>query len=438
MTDNVNGNKTYTPNALNQYSAVTGSTVTNGYEHEVASFNGVTYTYINDERLKQASDGSNTYTLTYDALGRCVKRTLNGTDTYYVYDGEKPILEYNTNGTRVGFNLYGKGIDEILERGANGTDNAWHWYFFQQDHEGSVTHLTDGSGNIIERYRYDAFGAPSIYALNWSTRSSTIYDNRFLFTGREYAATYRSTYNVAAFKFYEYRARAYNPTLGRFMSEDPKLFVRGTALGNVRDDWSFEKYPDEAELNLFRYCHNDPLDYTDPTGLITIIIPGYGPGQSQNANSRWSNQQFIGAALKRFKDGQVFRRDQMKSAMQAIEAARASGDKTLNIVGYSLGAAAGVKLAADAGKAGITVNKLVTIDIVRATGFDSHALSNPVNVPSNVKQAYNYYQQTGGGLLHPTNFKGTPVVETPNVIANRLMQEHHASMPNPALRSLRC
>jgi RHS repeat-associated protein len=258
VTDNVNGNKTYTPNALNQYSTVTGSTITNGNEHEVAFFNGVAYTYINDERLKQASttNPANTYTLVYDALGRCVKRTLNGTDTYYIYDGEKPILEYNASGTRVGFNLYGKGIDEILERGAYGRDNAWRWSFFQQDHEGSVTHLTDATGNIIERYRYDAFGAPTIYAPNWTVRSATIYDNRFLFTGREYAATYRSTYNVPAFKFYEYRARAYNPTLGRFMSEDPKLF-------------------DAGDYNLYRYCHNDPLDLTDPMG--TLELPGIKP-----------------------------------------------------------------------------------------------------------------------------------------------------------------
>jgi RHS repeat-associated protein len=253
--------KSYSPNTLNQYTTADSSSVTNGPEHEIRVFNGVTYTYINDERLKQASDGSNTYTLTYDALDRCVKRTLNGTDTYYIYDGEKPILEYNASGSRVGFNLYGKGIDEILERGAYGTDNAWHWYFFQQDHEGSVTHLTDGSGNIIERYRYDAFGAPTIYALNWTVRSGTIYDNRFLFTGREYAATYRATYNVPAFKFYEYRARAYHPTLGRFMSEDPKLF-------------------DAGDYNLFRYCHNDPLDLTDPMGLevgfAESLIPIWG------------------------------------------------------------------------------------------------------------------------------------------------------------------
>jgi len=92
------------------------------------------------------------------------------------------------------------------------------------------------------------FGAPTIYAPNWISRSATLYDNRFLFTGREYAATYRSTYTNAAFNFYEYRARAYNAKLGRFMSEDPKLF-------------------DAGDYNLFRYCHNDPIDNVDPMGL---------------------------------------------------------------------------------------------------------------------------------------------------------------------------
>ena len=47
---------------------------------------------------------------------------------------------------------------------------------------------------------------------------------------------------------YEYRARAYHSGLGRFMSEDPKLF-------------------DAGDYNLFRYCHNDPIDFTDPMGL---------------------------------------------------------------------------------------------------------------------------------------------------------------------------
>ena len=252
------------PNAINQYyPTAAGSSITNGPEHEISAYNGVTYTYINDERLWSAMAGNSTYSMLYDALGRCMKRMLSGgPTTYYVYDGEKPILEYDVSGTSVATNVYGKGIDEILERVAIGSDNQSHVYFLQQNHEGSVTLLTDTAGNVIERYRYDAFGAPTIYSPTWTTRSATIYDNRFLFTGREYAATYRSTYNTAAFNFYEYRARAYSPTLGRFMSEDPKLF-------------------DAGDYNLFRYCHNDPIDLTDPMGLDDTV-PTYSPRQTSH------------------------------------------------------------------------------------------------------------------------------------------------------------
>ncbi len=52
--------------------------------------------------------------------------------------------------------------------------------------------------------------------------------------------------------FYEYRARAYHPQLGRFMSEDHKL-------------------ADTGDYNLFRYCHNDPIDNVDPMGLQDTV-----------------------------------------------------------------------------------------------------------------------------------------------------------------------
>jgi RHS repeat-associated protein len=254
-----NVTSTYVPNVINQYyPTAAGSSITNGLEHEISSYSGVAYTYINDERLKSAAAGT-TYSMVYDALGRCITRSLSGgPTTYYIYDGDKPILEDDASGASAGVNLYGKGIDELLERVAVGSDGNWYGYYPQQNHEGSVTLLTDTSGNVIERYRYDAFGAPTIYTSTWATRSATIYDNRFLFTGREYAATYRSTYTTPAFNFYEYRARAYNPQLGRFMSEDPKLFNAG-------------------DYNLFRYCHNDPIDFTDPMGLQDTALP---PGPS--------------------------------------------------------------------------------------------------------------------------------------------------------------
>jgi RHS repeat-associated protein len=248
---------TYTPNTIDQYTIGAGLSVVNGPEHEIQTYNGVTYDYFFDERLTSATSGTTTYSMVYDALGRCITRSLTGgPTTNYIYDGEKPILEYDANGTEVGVNLYGKGVDELLERVAIGSDGLWYVYFPQQNHEGSVTMLTDGSGTAIERYRYDAFGAPTFYTGTWGTRSNTIYDNRFLFTGREYATTYRSTYTNAAFNFYEYRARAYNAKLGRFMSEDPKLF-------------------DAGDYNLFRYCHNDPIDFTDPMGMDPHALSGH-------------------------------------------------------------------------------------------------------------------------------------------------------------------
>ena len=274
MADDVNGGKDYVPNDLNQYTSITGSTMSNGNEHEVSTHKGpndarlVTYSYLNDEHLVSVNDGAgggaNHYNLAYDALGRCVKRVLNGTTTYYVYDGDKPILEYGPNNA-LAKNLYGKGIDENLMR-TDSTVNSGQSFYYGQDYEGSVTHLINASGNIIESYRYDAFGAVAMYNGGGTQISSTAYNNRFLFTGREYAATYQKTY-VPAFKFYEYRARAYNPTLGRFMSEDHKL-------------------ADTGDYNLFRYCHNDPIDFTDPMGLEETREPWYNHQEHAKALDR--------------------------------------------------------------------------------------------------------------------------------------------------------
>src|SRR5579884_4203421 len=138
-------------------------------------------------------------------------------------------------------------------------------------HEGSVTYLTydapPGQTPILEYYRYDVFGQPAIYGPDNRVRQPSLYSNRFLFTGREYNAH---------FGFYEYRARAYHPSLGRFMSEDPKLFVRRAALAQAAGDWSFATHPDEAEFNLFRYCGNDPIDFTDPTGEFVDTLADIG------------------------------------------------------------------------------------------------------------------------------------------------------------------
>ena len=78
--------------------------------------------------------------------------------------------------------------------------------------------------------------------------ANTIYDNRFPFFGSEPSGLGHREMDGQARegngrdepeRTSQYRARAYHPSRGRFMSEDPKLF-------------------DAGDYNLFRYCHNDP------------------------------------------------------------------------------------------------------------------------------------------------------------------------------------
>jgi RHS repeat-associated protein len=249
VTDTAGGGGAYQPNILNQYTTTGNGNniVGNGPEHEISSYQASNYTYINDTHLSSitkpnSQGGTDRYQLYYDALGRCVVRVLNATTTYYIYDGEKPILEYDSTAHLIAANVYGRGIDEILMR-TDYTVTSARALYYQDDHEGSVTHITNASRQVVETYRYDVFGAPAINGNAGNTTSG--YNNRFMFTGREYAAK---------FGIYEYRNRAYHPGLGRFMSEDPKLF-------------------DAGDYNLFRYCGNDPVDHTDPMG--TDITPDH-------------------------------------------------------------------------------------------------------------------------------------------------------------------
>ena len=83
-----------------------------------------------------------------------------------------------------------------------------------------------------------------------SVLTTTAIANDIMFTGREYDG---ETGN------YFYRARYYNPTLGRFISRDPLSgaeFSQGT--------------------NLYCYCLNDPLDLFDPTGLDWVYSQSSG------------------------------------------------------------------------------------------------------------------------------------------------------------------
>ncbi len=235
--DGVIDSTQFTPDLLNQYEQTT-----NGSQHEVAAYDQVSYGYLADGQLAQASSAAGgVVQYGYDALGRRVRSTVGTsqtqTTTWFAYDGAHPILEFDSGGNVIARSFYGAGLDELIARDNYGTAQYYH-----QDRLGSVTMVTNNSGGIEEHVRYDAFGAPTFKSPSGTPLpGGSAINNRFLFAGREW---------IKRFGFYENRARAYNPKLGRFMTEDPLGFAAG-------------------DTNLFRYCGGDPVNHTDPSGLTT-------------------------------------------------------------------------------------------------------------------------------------------------------------------------
>jgi RHS repeat-associated protein len=166
----------------------------------------------------------------YDALGRRISRTENGVVEQYVYDGMDRIATLNAAGARVQAVTFGPRVDEPLDM-----EDEQGLRYFHSDYLGSVVALSDGVG-VTSQYRYDPFGGLA--------GSSGNDRNPFRFTGREYEAE----------DLYYYRARYYDPTLQRFLSEDPDGFSSG-------------------DLNLYRYVGNNPTNFTDPSGRLAWFIP---------------------------------------------------------------------------------------------------------------------------------------------------------------------
>ncbi len=201
----------------------------------------------------------------YDDFGNRVKKDVNGTATYYINDGLTVLNELNQNGEAQKSIV--KGLEQIAEIDVSGNVTYIH-----TDAVGSTVLLTNSTGDVIQKYEYDAFGT----MMGASGNSN----NKYLFTGQEYDPESELLY---------YNARYYNSKLGRFISRD----VFGGRLG------------DTLSINRYIYVKNNPLKFVDPTGndeeliVSTILVAGIGDWASEQwqwtkktvsdtANSAWN------------------------------------------------------------------------------------------------------------------------------------------------------
>ena len=192
---------------------------------------GKSYTWDFENRLTQAVvPGTNggTTTFKYDPFGRRIQKSGPLGTTNYLYDGSNLIAETDNVGTVVERYAQDQGIDQPLAEFRSGVAS-----YYQQDGIGSVSALTNSSGAIASSYTYDSFGR--------LTASSGTLTNSFQYTGREFDQETG---------IYQYRHRYYDPSVGRFLSEDPTGFDGG--------------------VNFYSYVRNWPTRATDPFGLVTV------------------------------------------------------------------------------------------------------------------------------------------------------------------------
>ncbi|MEW6401338.1 MAG: RHS repeat-associated core domain-containing protein [Chloroflexota bacterium] len=268
--DKVGNRKTMTRNGITlTYNYNSGNRLTN-IQQGGSTLNS--FVYDDDGNMTQKKNGAGTViqSIAYDAKGRAKSITTSGvgtaTDlTYDPYDyrigkidstgSRKYLLEGEHLEAIVSDNnwkamyLRGTVIDEIVNAYYFGTDGKWVNYTFHHDALQSVLGLSGHEGSVLQTISYGPFGEKIATTGNAN-------NNGLHYTGRE---------EDPDTGLYNYRARLYDPTIGRFITEDPKGF--------------------EAGVNFYAYVNNNPINANDPDGLETKVSIGYtkviGPAYHQ-------------------------------------------------------------------------------------------------------------------------------------------------------------
>lgn len=203
-----------------------------------------------------------TYTLTFDVA------QLTGNDTHqqlrmnlrssagairtktFVWSGNTITEERDATGANITKRFFAEGEQKVGGRAAGN-------YYYTRDHLGSIREVTDSNGNLIAQFDYDAWGNEVVVSGNMNVD--------FGYTGFYFHR--RSGLNLSMY-------RAYNPTLGGWISRDP--LASGIPFSGPSPSQLKPRVRIGEGLvgpNLYNYVDNDPTDNVDPLGLDKV--PSY-------------------------------------------------------------------------------------------------------------------------------------------------------------------
>lgn len=233
LTERIDSSTTsFTYNQGDELIAIVGQTrktLTYDENGNLSSDGTSSYEWDANDRLTAVVTGKFRTEYSYDGLGHCVriverkkKKVLS--ERRLVWHNDILREERDAQG-RTTRRFYGLG-EQI-----NGQN-----YYYTRDHLGSVRELTDTRSRLVARYNYDPFGRTTKTAGNSE-------DASFGFAG----------YGLRLQKPQAALFRQYDPNLGRWLSRDPAS--------------------DPLSPNGFTYAANNPVNFTDPSGLFLQALP---------------------------------------------------------------------------------------------------------------------------------------------------------------------
>ncbi len=216
-----------TASDINTYPTVGGDTYSYNDNGCLEDNDTWAFTYDQQNRLTSADDGGTSIDFLYDPQNRQVQKSIGASKSRFLYAGFQRIAEYDENGDLVNRFVYGNGLDDILLQIAPNGDVT----YLHHDRLGSVVGTSDAGGDNTAKVAYGPFGETDGLSGISHGYTGQCFDSE---TG-----------------LYYYRARHYNPNTGSFVQPDPA--VRWV---NV--------------LNSYAYVSNNPLNLTDPLGLLPV------------------------------------------------------------------------------------------------------------------------------------------------------------------------
>jgi len=255
------GMSPYAYNSSNELTSTPATTFTydsNGNTLTKADANGTTtYNWDFENRLGSVvlPGSGGTAAFKYDPFGRRIQKSSASGTTNYLYDGSNSVAELGAAGTLLASYAQGAGVDEPLAELRNGTAG-----YYNQDGLGSITSIVEASGALLNSDTYDSFGS--------LTDSTGSFANPFRYTGRD---------NDSETGLRYYRARYYDPAVGRFISSDPIQFLGG--------------------LNFYAYVGNNATNWSDPSGLL------FSPEQCRAIHEILRREKKYGTAIAAIRSG---------------------------------------------------------------------------------------------------------------------------------------